>query len=70
MSFGHTSEYNDNLKPCPFCGEEAWLNHVEFNDGDIWYNPSCSKCNGGWNENYSTKDEAINAWNNAQIVGK
>jgi len=60
---GITSEYNDKLKMCPFCGGEAYLTHVEFNDRDVWYNPQCSVCPGGWNESYETKEEAIEAWN-------
>jgi ribosomal protein L37AE/L43A len=59
-------ENDDRLKECPFCKGKAWLAHVEFNDGDIWYNPQCSKCNAGWNENYETKEEAIEAWNKRQ----
>jgi formate dehydrogenase maturation protein FdhE len=63
MEMGVTSEYNEELISCPFCGGEASLTHVEFNDGDIWYNPNCEVCNGGWNENYETKEEAVKAWN-------
>lgn len=59
---GINSEYNNELKDCPFCGGEAYLTHVEYND-DIWYNPNCSTCNCGWKENYETKKEAIKAWN-------
>jgi Lar family restriction alleviation protein len=56
-------EPNEQLKPCPFCNGEAVLAHVEFKDGDIYYNPQCYECNAGWNENYETKEEAIEAWN-------
>jgi Lar family restriction alleviation protein len=62
-NFGITSEYNDKLKPCPFCGADAWLTHVEFNDGDMWYNPNCSECNSMYGSNFEMKDEAIEAWN-------
>ena len=56
-------EYNESLKECPFCHNEALLAHAEFNDGDIWYNPQCSECGVMWKENFETKDEAIEAWN-------
>jgi len=60
---GITLEYNKKLKPCPFCGEAAWIEYVEYWDKDTWYNPQCSICLCGWRENYVTKDEAIEAWN-------
>jgi Lar family restriction alleviation protein len=56
-------EHDNRLLPCPFCGGEAILAHVEFLDNTTWYNPQCFNCYGGWNENYETKEEAINAWN-------
>ena len=62
---GITSEYNDKLKCCPFCKGEAYLTHVKFNDGDVWFNPNYSECNGGWNENFETKEEASQAYNQA-----
>jgi len=62
---GITSEYNEELKHCPFCGELAYLTHVEFYDGEVWYNPNCSICNCGWKESYETKEEAIKKWNNS-----
>jgi Lar family restriction alleviation protein len=51
------------LESCPFCGSEAILINVKFDDGDIYYRPECSKCKCGWQENYETEDEAIDAWN-------
>jgi formate dehydrogenase maturation protein FdhE len=60
---GITSEYDERLKSCPFCGEIACITLEEFNDGDIWFRPECSVCECGWQENYETKDEAIEAWN-------
>jgi Lar family restriction alleviation protein len=63
MSFGIPHEHDDRLKPCPFCGAEAWLQRIEYEDGDIYYNPQCSECRAGWMESYGTKEEAISAWN-------
>lgn len=56
-------ENDDRLKECPFCKNETVLAHVEFPDKTIWYNPQCSVCKAGWNENFETKEEAINEWN-------
>jgi formate dehydrogenase maturation protein FdhE len=60
---GIVHEFDEKLKLCPFCGEMAWIEHVEFNDCDVWYNPQCSVCLCGWQENYETKIEAIEEWN-------
>lgn len=51
------------LNPCPFCSGEAVLIAVNFDDGDVYYRPQCSECQCGWQENYKTENEAINAWN-------
>lgn len=64
---GLISEFDDNLKPCPFCGAEAHIMHVEFNDQDIWYTPQCFKCPCGWQYNYKTIEEAIEAWNTREL---
>lgn len=56
-------EYDDRLKPCPFCNKKAWLASIEFRDGDIWFSPQCSECKAMWKENYETKEDAISEWN-------
>ncbi len=56
------------MKPCPFCGGEAWLAHIAFNDKDVWYHPECSNCSCGWQENYETTEEAIARWNTRKDV--
>lgn len=67
----------EELKACPFCGEEAELHYDKYTEAldfggehipefDEWY-VQCKKCfmvpnswgNGAW----SSKDEAIKAWN-------
>lgn len=60
----------EGLKPCPFCGGEARLEAIDFDDYD-YTNPSeviwwvrCSVC-GAETDEYSTPTEAaaIKAWN-------
>jgi len=63
IDIGVTSEYNDKLKSCPFCGGISELVHVEFDDGDTWYRPQCSICNSHSGMNYETVNEAIKMWN-------
>ena len=48
------------LKPCPFCGSEATL--YEYRWWGISYGVECTKCDAIL-EGYSTKEEAIEAWN-------
>ena len=54
----------DKLKPCPFCGHEAYIRTVDevFRTDDLVYRAECEWCcgNSGW---YSTESEAADAWN-------
>lgn len=61
--FGTMYSFDDRLDTCPFCNEKACLGYIIFEDNDVWYNPQCSECSCGWNQNYETKEEAIKAWN-------
>jgi len=56
-------EYNEKLKSCPFCGGVSVLGRIEFPYNEVWYNPQCSECKVGWQENYETKEEAVEQWN-------
>ena len=47
------------LKPCPFCGEEAEALHYE----DDGYLPRCTVCNGMIEHWFETEEEASEAWN-------
>ena len=50
------------LKPCPFCGGEAFLwsgNPKLHMDSTV----SCSKCHITQSGHYETSEEAIEAWN-------
>ena len=58
---------DDRLKECPFCHGKAWLEHIEFTDGDVWYNPQCSECSCGWTKNYEIIEEAIEDWNKRMV---
>ena len=55
---------NEQLKPCPFCGGEAYLE-----DNEIDYLVVCSRCNtavippGEEPGATATREEAIKAWN-------
>lgn len=58
---------NIELKPCPFCGEEA----VMFDTGDYWDKPlyrvitKCSCCMQA--KFYETPQKAAEHWNNRKI---
>ena len=62
-----TFEHHEELKTCPFCFSESYLGLVVYPDEDTYYNPQCSVCPAGWNENYETEEEAIEAWNNRWV---
>lgn len=52
---------SSNLKPCPFCGESAYMLSISF--GDRW----CVECEngycGGRTGVFFKEHSAINAWN-------
>ena len=52
---------SEKLKPCPFCGSEANLYECRWL-GITSYGVECTKCDAIL-EGYSTKEEAIKAWN-------
>lgn len=65
---------NAELKPCPFCGGEAWLHSYEFHMGTGGYSVLCKNENcplvfgeytgDGYLEGvFYTEAEAIEAWN-------
>jgi Lar family restriction alleviation protein len=53
-------EYKEELKPCPFCGDES-VNVFKSIDRDIWY-ASCNKC-GVRTEGDTSEELAIDKWN-------
>lgn len=58
----------DELKPCPFCGKEAWLGNLKgFERGTAIYRVGCSdpECIGYETMcmKFDTKEEALAAWN-------
>ena len=56
---------NDNLKPCPFCGGNPSFYQIFSNGRNVW-KVMCGKsvdCCAILNE-FDTKEQAIDAWNN------
>ena len=56
----------EELKPCPFCGGEAEVTDEDsygFSNGD-WF-VCCNECHTylGFDSQYETPQEAIEAWN-------
>ena len=50
------------LKPCPFCGGKARLHEIASTYHVLWRYVMCDNCLTS-NDNYSTEEEAIAAWN-------
>lgn len=56
------------LKPCPFCGGEAEIKHVDwFEPGNYAYGAKCEKC-GAESRIGDTEAEAIAAWNTRAAI--
>jgi Lar family restriction alleviation protein len=54
-------EYNEELKPCPFCGGEARI--IDFEDDEYrYYQICCTKCKCKMDAHIG-KHNAIDAWN-------
>lgn len=60
---GITLEYDVKLKSCPFCSRVAVLQHINYSDGDTYYNAQCENQCCMSITNYATKKEAIINWN-------
>lgn len=59
-------ERMSELKPCPFCGGEAQIQHQSrelYGDAVDWYGVYCKKQFCGYVSGQSTEAEAIEAWN-------
>ena len=52
----------DELKPCPFCGDESSVQTSGIKPNSYQYMVMCRSCNAckGWKNTY---DEALTAWN-------
>ena len=57
---------NDNLKSCPFCGSEAFLEHAPNHYGDDYY-IECLKCRAS-TPRKSTPEIVIDIWNNRSVT--
>lgn len=55
----------DELKPCPFCGEQAEVYETPSNGYTIVarHDDCCCFSNLMWGRGYETEEEAIEAWN-------
>lgn len=51
----------NELKPCPFCGEEAKIIKMTF--GGVSYQVICVRCSANLDKRFAYEDEAIEAWN-------
>ena len=63
---------SNELKPCPFCGGEADLEHYtvgSWDDPEDRYDVNCLSCLASI-ESKSTEAEAIEAWNRRADVAK
>lgn len=60
---------NEELKPCPFCGNKAMIKEIDtskvkISEFDKHYQVKCTKCPAKLNEMWFWKPEpAIRAWN-------
>lgn len=55
----------NELKPCPFCGGEAWISQKWSCDSEkYWYQVGCTLCDIGMLTRTKTiEEDAIAAWN-------
>lgn len=59
----------DKLKPCPFCGENAYLSNC-YNGTNYWWQITCTLCGASVSSQTTFfpcdekgRDEAIKKWN-------
>lgn len=55
----------DELKPCPFCGGEAYIS----DDSDAMYMVHCYECKAELGY-FKSGDEAVKKWNRRVIIFK
>ena len=51
------------LKPCPFCGGEAFIEEHKFHGCSNTYGVKCSKCHTQTYQFFDTKEMAEKRWN-------
>ena len=58
-------DWNEQLKPCPFCGGEAELRSFtsKGNNQKIWWYVTCQNCEVYIESCFETQKQAIYAWN-------
>lgn len=57
---------NNELKPCPFCGNDLLEMKDRKNAALTWYFVWCPKCGAGGPNGISNKDSAVAFWNRAR----
>lgn len=56
-------EYEDKLKPCPFCGNRAELTIFNYNYGTVTVGCTNEECDITMGKAFFTDEEAIRHWN-------
>ena len=54
------------LKPCPFCGGEAYVARdrlAQYHGGYVWFGCGCKRCRVQYRTLSDTEEEAIGLWN-------
>jgi len=53
---------SDKLKPCPFCGNKAYIRKA-FSGNDEWWVVGCSKCHSQIVQKETSREVIEKAWN-------
>ena len=56
-------EFRDNVKPCPFCGAEARILIMTYDNNVEEYKVVCPHCGISQKEYIASKDLAVTMWN-------
>lgn len=59
---------NEELKPCPFCGEAARIVDSEFSGSAIHISCRCGAQMFGGRQHFGSEQEASEAWNRRAVM--